>query len=159
MRYAWTPEDTHYPEAGQEFFTFLRRNSDDRYSSRTMMAVVRQIDARQAPLVVFDSEPMVLDEMTEVKRGGINAAGIVLRDGRVLLATRTDVRRQGYGSALLNEIVVRRRVFTAADLTLQFWVTHENIDGVRFLVARGLVPIANRAPNMICYGYSDAAFQ
>jgi hypothetical protein len=154
-RHRFMPSDPAYPVMGQELFGFLNRHAPNRYSARSLMAVVRQVDAQEAPLLVFDADPAEVDRLTEIKSGGLNAAAIVLRDGRVLLATHTEKRRSGFGAAVLSEVLRHRGDLADQDIQLQFWTGADNVDGQRFLIARGLQIIATRANGQLCYAPGD----
>lgn len=155
-RYVYTPEDPAYPTMGQEFFTFLNRHAPNTYSSRSLMSVIRQVDAHEAPLIVFDADPAAIDRRTEVKQGGLNSAAIVLRDGRILMCTHQDKRRTGFGAAVFHEVYRRRRALAQQDVHICAWVAASNIDGQRFLIARNMRIIATKAGDgQVCYGPPD----
>jgi GNAT superfamily N-acetyltransferase len=147
MQKLFTPTDVEYGPTAQRVFTFLRHCSEGAYSSRTMMALVTQADTGEAPFMAIDDADVEIDRLTEVKQGGIRAVGAVLRDGRVMLATHPEYRRQGYGSQLVYQILNR----VPAERHLQFWVHTRNLDAQRFLLSQGLEIVAQGNMNL-CYG-------
>lgn len=119
------PGHTDYIPALRQAFDFIRRDGGQRYTDRTLMAITRAADmaetmdadrilALNLPVVYFTEAPYSFDELTEEKRGGIVAAGVVITNDedvrRGVLAVRADMRRKGLATHMLtyclNEQVV-----------------------------------------------------
>lgn len=148
---AFQPGDPAFGPMGEQVFGFLNRHAHEHYSDRTMMAIIRQTGAGTARVLLVDSEPAVIDRLTEVKRGGIRSAAVVLRDGRVIMAVRPDLRRSGLGTNLLRAIFRSQRYAHNEDIQIQLWCHQRNTVGTTFLVSQGLVMSAMRPNGAIMY--------
>ncbi len=148
-----------HEEALRAAFSFLRRHDDGRYSSRMKMRVLQAAeDAERGrelgvshtsyPGVVMVRVPTHYNEDTEVKGGGLLAAGVCWsgEDGKVVLATHVDHRRKGLGKTIMHTLQNACGIYTRTA-----WVNKSNIIGQHFLLAVGLTPTGFNASGGVCY--------
>lgn len=145
------PDDVAFSTMGNHIFGFINRYAHEQYTDRTMMAIVRQCDAKTARMLVIDSEEVQIDPLTEVKTGGIRAAAVVLRDGRVVLAVKPELRRQGIGRKLLMHIFRMCSSALDDDIQYQFWCNTTNVAANALLTSTDCEVAAIRTNGMVCY--------
>lgn len=149
--HTYFPTDPEFQSMGDQIFSFINRNAADNYSDRTMMAIVRQCDRQDARLIVIDAEAASIDRLTEIKTGGVRAAAIVLRDGRVVMSVRQDLRRQGIGRQLVRHIGRHIALSEFDDTQFQFWCNSRNAAGMAFLNSVHFEIAAVRPNGAICF--------
>jgi hypothetical protein len=136
-----------YEHGARQAFEFIRRNSNGRYSSRTLMRIAHSADYAEmarmglqntaitvptADIYILEM-PSSYDPDTEVKSGGIVAACAYWPevDGRYVLAVGGNSRRQRFGSVLTKYI----QYITGNPMYV--WVSPENQTGQHFLLTMG----------------------
>lgn len=157
----WLNEDgAEYETHLRLGFEFIRRNSDRRYSTRTLQAILQAADEAEnlrvydinrptnLPALITLTRPISYDEETEVKSGGLAAAGVLFAgdDGRFVITTAPQFRRNGIGRALM------RIANHMGPVTV--YANNGNYDGQRFLLACNLMPISISSVGTVSYSAS-----
>lgn len=158
---AYSPLDgAQYEDTLRKAFNFLRRHDDGRYSSRTKMRVLSAAERAEKlrtegatptssglPGVLSVETPFSYDEDTEVKLGGVVAVAVVwpTEEGRLLLATHTEHRRNRIGQLLVEAC----RVLGVTELTA--WVNRTNRAGQHFLLSLGFAATAINNSGGVCW--------
>jgi GNAT superfamily N-acetyltransferase len=152
----------HYGTHLGKAFTFFRRHADGKYTDRTMMTLVNNMDtfvafrgdgerlATVSPLLVVAETPFSYDEVSEVKSGGVMGMGVIdPRTRRMMIAVHKDARRQGIGS----QIYVQARRNLANGIVM--WAGRRNTIGQHFCLSVGLFATALNSQGAIRFSMED----
>lgn len=151
------PEE--FPELARSLrtaFAFLRAHGDRRYSPASLMKLLSYADAidsaalsptlpQDLPSVVIAELNYTYDEDTEVKSGGVLGVGVLLPDGRLMMAVNNNKRRAFIGTGILQFV---RSYFDGGPAV---WCHRSNVVGAQFCLSRGLMPWAIREGGAVQY--------
>lgn len=146
-----------YENALRRAFDFIRRFGGGRYTSSTLMRILRAADQAErarmagsdvedAPVLLTLGKPFAFNELTEVKEGGPVGMAVYFpgEAGRLLLAVHPEYRRKRFGTVLARLAQIGGRQVTA-------WVNQRNAEGQQFLLHLGLTPTSMNASGGVCY--------
>lgn len=153
------------PAAFMAAFDFFQRHANGRYSDRTLMALSRWsqfstelVEGRPRrtgegiiPAVFSLAKEVTYDEDTEVKSGGTVGMAVTLPaevGAKLVLAVAPDMRRNGYGRALLEEA-------GGTVHHLHTWVSSMNRAAMQFLLSASMRPIAMNRRSAVMFAWDE----
>lgn len=153
----WTDLDTYrnYLSRARDFIGI---HGDRRYSAATLGRILNASQALDndqlrgrypLPLITTAEQPVVFDDETETKSGGIIGMVLCWPGDRTVIAVNASKRRQGHGMALMD-----RLFYNIGRDQVILWVGRDNRVGHFFALDCNLFPSAMNSTGAVRYDSS-----
>jgi GNAT superfamily N-acetyltransferase len=136
---------------------FFSTHADRRYSPSTLsrLELVNEAirygnDNIARPLLIVADNPITFDPETESKSGGLSGIAVCWPMERTLVAVNRNVREQGIGSTLLEQMA-----YQVGRAALTLWVGQSNVIGHRFCLTNGFIPTAMNGSGAVRYAVEN----